>query len=173
MGLIITELQERKPELPYFDPAFSGPYPEEAPFTIGELEEIYPAASARSKTDEAYRNRALAATHELQEGRPGYKALWNHIMEVSVTDLKKNYKKLDVEFDLWKKESDAQPYIPDMVQNMKEEGYAYEDQGALIVDVSEETDAKEVPPCILLKSDGASLYTTTDLAHHRGEKEAV
>ena len=164
MGLIITELQERKPELPYFDPAFSGPYPEEAPFTIGELEKIYPAASARSKTDEAYRNRALAATHELQEGRPGYKALWNHIMEVSVTDLKKNYKKLDVEFDLWKKESDAQPYIPDMVQNMKEEGYAYEDQGALIVDVSEETDAKEVPPCILLKSDGASLYTTTDLA---------
>ena len=85
-------------------------------------------------------------------------------MEVSVTDLKKNYKKLDVEFDLWKKESDAQPYIPDMVEKMKEEGYAYEDQGALIVDVSEETDTKEVPPCILLKSDGASLYTTTDLA---------
>ena len=164
MGLIITELQERKPELPYFDASFTGPYPEEAPFTIGELEEIYPAASARSKEDEEYRNRALEATHQLQEGRPGYMALWNHIMEVSVTDLKKNYKKLDVEFDLWKKESDAQPYIPDMVEKMKEEGYAYEDQGALIVDVSEETDTKEVPPCILLKSDGASLYTTTDLA---------
>ena len=164
MGLIITELQERKPELPYFDASFTGPYPEEAPFTIGELEEIYPAASARSKEDEEYRNRALEATHQLQEGRPGYMALWNHIMEVSVTDLKKNYKKLDVEFDLWKKESDAQPYIPDMVEKMKEEGYAYEDQGALIVDVSEETDTKEVPPCILLKTDGASLYTTTDLA---------
>ena len=164
MGLIITELQERKPQLPYFDPAFEGPYPEEAPFTISELEEIYPAASARSKEDEAYRNRALEATHALQEGRPGYKALWNHIMEVSVSDLKKNYQKLDVEFDLWKKESDAQPYIPDMVEKMKEEGYAYEDQGALIVDVSEESDTKEVPPCILLKSDGASLYTTTDLA---------
>ena len=164
MGLIITELQERKPELPYFDEKFSGPYPEEAPFTIGELEEIYPAASARSKEDEEYRNRALQATHELQEGRPGYHALWNHIMNVSVSDLKKNYKKLDVEFDLWKKESDAQPYIPDMVERMKEEGFAYEDQGALIVDVSQETDVKEVPPCILLKSDGASLYTTTDLA---------
>ena len=164
MGLIITELQERKPELPYFDSDYAGPYPQEAPFTISELEEIYPAASARSKEDEAYRNRALAATHELQEGRPGYMALWNHIMEVSVSDLKRNYKKLDVEFDLWKKESDAQPYIPDMVEKMKKEGYAYEDQGALIVDVSEETDSKEVPPCILLKSDGASLYTTTDLA---------
>ena len=164
MGLIITELQERKPELPYFDESYEGDYPEEAPFTISELEEIYPAASARSKEDEAYREKALTATHELQQGRRGYMALWNHIMNVSVSDLKANYKKLDVEFDLWKKESDAQPYIPDMIQKMKDEGFAYEDQGALIVDVKEETDTKEVPPCMLLKSDGASLYTTTDLA---------
>ena len=164
MGLIITEVQERNPSLPYFDESYEGEYPEEAPFTISELEEIYPAASARSKEDEAYREKALEATNELQKGRRGYIALWNHIMNVSVTDLKKNYKKLDVEFDLWKKESDAQPYIPDMVQKMKDEGYAYEDQGALIVDVKEDTDTKEVPPCIVLKSDGASLYTTTDLA---------
>ena len=164
MGLIITELQERQPELPYFDEAYQGDYPEEAPFTISQLEEIYPAASARSKEDEAYRERALAATHELQQGRRGYLALWNHIMNVSVSDLKKNYKKLEVEFDLWKKESDAQPYIPDMIRKMKEQGYAYEDQGALVVDVKEESDTKEVPPCMLLKSDGASLYTTTDLA---------
>ena len=164
MGLIITELKERKPELPYFDESFEGEYPSEAPFTISELEEIYPAASARSKEDEDYRERALAATHELQEGRRGYMALWNHIMTVSVNDLKENYKKLDVEFDLWKKESDAQPYIPEMIQRMKEEGFAYEDQGALVVDVKEETDSKERPPCMLLKSDGASLYTTTDLA---------
>ena len=158
MGLIITELKERKPELPYFDESFEGEYPSEAPFTISELEEIYPAASARSKEDEDYRERALAATHELQEGRRGYMALWNHIMTVSVNDLKENYK------NLWKKESDAQPYIPEMIQRMKEEGYAYEDQGALVVDVKEETDSKEIPPCMLLKSDGASLYTTTDLA---------
>ena len=164
MGLIITELKERKPELPYFDESFEGEYPSEAPFTISELEEIYPAASARSKEDEDYSERALAATHELQEGRRGYMALWNHIMTVSVNDLKENYKKLDVEFDLWKKESDAQPYIPEMIQRMKEEGFAYEDQGALVVDVKEETDSKEIPPCMLLKSDGASLYTTTDLA---------
>ncbi len=164
MGLIITELKERYPSLPYFDGEFKGEYPKEPPFTIAELEEIYPAASAKSKEDEDFRKMALEATNELQRGRRGYLALWDHIMDVSVTDLAANYKKLNVEFDLWKKESDAQPYIPDMVKKMKDEGYAYEDQGALIVDVKEETDAKEVPPCIVLKSDGASLYTTTDLA---------
>lgn len=164
MGLIITELKHRKPELVYFDDSYQGEYPAEAPFTIGELEEIYPCASARSKEDEAYRDEALEATHLLQQGKPGYMALWNHIMQVSVTDLKRNYDNLKVSFDLWKKESDAQPYIPDMVQNMKDQGYAYEDQGALVVDVKEEGDTKEIPPCMLLKSDGASLYTTTDLA---------
>ena len=164
MGLIVTELRHRQPDLPYFDDNWKGEYPKEPPFTISELEEIYPSASARSKEDEAYRQEALEATKLLQNGKPGYRALWEHILNVSVADLKKNYKKLNVEFDLWKKESDAQPYIPDMVQRMKAEGYAYEDQGALVVDVKEESDTKEVPPCILLKSDGASLYTTTDLA---------
>ena len=164
MGLIITELKHRKPELVYFDDSFTGEYPTEAPFTISELEEIYPCASGKSKEDEAYRNEALEATHLLQQGKPGYMALWNHIMNVSVTDLKRNYANLNVEFDLWKKESDAQPYIPDMVEDMKKRGFAYEDQGALVVDVKEESDTKEIPPCMLLKSDGASLYTTTDLA---------
>ena len=164
MGLIITELKHRQPELVYFDDSFTGEYPTEAPFTISELEEIYPCASGKSKEDEAYRQEALEATHLLQQGKPGYMALWNHIMSVSVTDLKRNYANLNVSFDLWKKESDAQPYIPDMVEMMKEKGFAYEDQGALVVDVKEETDTKEIPPCMLLKSDGASLYTTTDLA---------
>ena len=164
MGLIITELKHRQPELVYFDDSYTGTYPEEAPFTIGELEEIYPSASAKSKEDEAYRAEALEATHLLQQGKPGYMALWNHIMNVSVTDLKRNYANLNVTFDLWKKESDAQPYIPDMVEKMKEQGFAYEDQGAIVVDVKEESDTKEIPPCMLLKSDGASLYTTTDLA---------
>ena len=164
MGLIITELKHRKPELVYFDDSYQGEYPQEAPFTISELEEIYPCASGKSKVDEEYRNEALEATHQLQQGKPGYMALWNHIMQVSVTDLKRNYSNLNVSFDLWKKESDAQPYIPDMVQMMKDQGFAYEDQGALVVDVKEDTDTKEIPPCMLLKSDGASLYTTTDLA---------
>ena len=164
MGLIISELRERKPDLVYFDDTFEGEYPKEAPFTISELEEIYPKASAKSKEDPAFKEKAMEATHMLQQGKRGYQALWNHIMTVSVNDLKKNYEKLDVTFDLWKKESDAQPYIPGMVEYMKKEGYAHEDQGALVVDVKEETDTKEIPPCMILKSDGASLYNTTDLA---------
>ena len=164
MGLIITELHHRHPELPYFDESFEGDYPQEAPFTIAELEEIYPCASGKSKEDEAYRAEAMEATHQMQEGRRGYLALWKHILSVSVADLRKNYEKLDVSFDLWKGESDVQKYIPQMIDDMKAKGLAYEDAGALIVDVKDEKDAKEVPPCILLKSDGASLYTTTDLA---------
>ena len=164
IGLIITELRHRSPELVYFDETYAGEYPEKAPFSISDLEEIYPCASAKSKEDEEFRNEALQATVELQQGRAGYRALWQKIMEISVADLKENYRKLDVHFELWKGESDAQPYIPDMVENMKAQGYAYEDQGALIVDVAEEGDSKEIPPCMILKSDGASLYTTTDLA---------
>ena len=164
MGLIITEVKHRQPDLPYFDPEFTGEYPVEAPFTISELEEIYPCASGKSKEDAAYKDEAMQATYELQHGNPGYLALWHHILDVSIADLKKNYGNLQVEFDLWKKESDAQPYIPDMVQYMKDKGYAHLDQGALVVDVKEETDTKEIPPCMILKSDGASLYNTTDLA---------
>ena len=164
MGLIITELMERKPELPYFQEEYEGEYPKEAPFTIGELEEIYPTASQKAKENEAYREKALHATYLLQNGHRGYTALWNHIIQVSVSDLKKNYANLHVEFDLWKGESDAQAYIPDMVERLKTEGYAHIDDGALVVDVEEETDIKDVPPCIIQKSDGASLYSTTDLA---------
>ncbi|GFI25611.1 arginine--tRNA ligase [Lachnospiraceae bacterium] len=164
MGLIITELSQRKPDLVYFDEKYQGEYPKEAPFTISELEEIYPTASAKSKEDDAYKEAAMQATYELQNGRAGYQALLSHILEVSVSDLKRNYENLNVSFDLWKGESDAQPFIPDMVQKMKDDGYAYISEGALVVDVKEETDAKEVPPCMILKSDGASLYNTTDLA---------
>ena len=164
MGLIITELKLRKPELVYFDEAYTGEYPAEAPFTIAELEEIYPTASGKSKEDEAYKEAALQATNELQQGRRGYRALLDHILSVSVTDLKKNYDNLNVSFELWKGEKDAQPYIPDMVAKMKDGGFAYESEGALVVDVKEDTDSKEIPPCIILKSDGASLYSTTDLA---------
>ncbi|HKM20744.1 MAG TPA: arginine--tRNA ligase [Lachnospiraceae bacterium] len=164
MGLIITELKKRQPELPYFDETFTGEYPKEAPFTISELEEIYPTASAKSKEDEAYKEEAMNATFLLQNGNRGYTALWNHIMAVSKADLKKNYANLNVEFDLWKGEADVQKYIPDMVARLRNEGFAYESEGALVVDVKEDTDTKEIPPCMILKSDGASLYTTTDLA---------
>ena len=164
MGLIITELKERKPDLVYFDPDYTGEYPKEAPFTISELEDIYPTASGKSKQDAVFKEAALLATKELQGGRRGYQALLSHIMNVSVTDLKRNYENLNVHFELWKGESDAQPYVPEMVQMMKDKGYAYMSEGALVVDVKEDTDTKEIPPCIILKSDGASLYSTTDLA---------
>ena len=164
MGLIITELKKRQPELVYFQDDYEGEYPEEAPFTISELEEIYPAASAKSKEDEAYKAEALEATHQLQLGKRGYRAIWKHILNVSVTDLKNNYRKLNVDFDLWNGESSVQDYIAPMVQKLRDDGLAHEDQGAVIVDVKEETDTKEVPPCMILKSDGSALYATTDLA---------
>ena len=164
MGLIIHELELRYPDLPYFDESYTGEYPAEAPFTIAELEEIYPTASGKSKEDAEYKAKAMEATFKLQSGVRGHRALWNHIIRVSVSDLKRNYNNLNVEFDLWKGESDAHDWIPDMVQYMKDEGYAYISDGALVVDVKEETDTKEIPPCMILKSDGASLYNTTDLA---------
>lgn len=164
MGLIITELKKRQPELVYFDDDYTGEYPEEAPFTISELEEIYPYANAYSKEHPEYREEAMNATFLLQSGKRGYTALWNHILNVSISDLKRNYENLNVSFELWKKESDAQAYIPDMVTYLKENNYAYISDGALVVDVKEETDKKEMPPCMILKSDGSSLYNTTDLA---------
>ena len=164
MGLIIHELSVRQPDLPYFDPEFTGEYPAEAPFTISELEEIYPTASAKSKEDEEYKAAAMDATYRLQHGDRGCRALWDHIMRVSKADLKKNYDNLMVSFELWKGEADADPYIPPMIENMKKTGLLYESEGALVIDVKEESDTKEMPPCMVLKSDGASLYTTTDLA---------
>ena len=164
MGLIIAELRCRQPELPYFDESFTGDYPAEAPFTISELEEIYPTASAKSKQDAAFAAEAHAATAKLQQGDRGCRALWAHIMRVSVADLKKNYGNLNVSFDIWLGESDAQPYIPPMIEQMKRLGLAEESEGALVVPVALPEDTKEVPPCILVKSDGATLYATTDLA---------
>ena len=164
MGLVITELSKRQPDLPYFDPSYEGEYPEAAPFTVAELEEIYPTASRRSKEDPAYYAEAMANTHRLQEGDRGLRALWEKIIEVSVADMKKNYANLNVDFDLWWGESTVHGAIPGIVEKMKEGGFAYESNGALVVDVAEPSDTKEIPPCIILKSDGAALYTTTDLA---------
>lgn len=164
MGLIITELKARKPELCYFDEEFQGEYPLEAPFTLAELEEIYPYASAYSKDHPEYKEAAMEATHLIQQGKVGYRALLNQILNVSIADLKKNYENLNVDFELWLGESDAQPYIPEMIQDFIKRGFARESEGALVVDVKEDTDTKEIPPCLIRKADGASLYATTDLA---------
>lgn len=164
IGLVIAELKRRKPELIYFDESFQGEYPKEAPFTISELEEIYPAASIYSKENPEFRDEAKNIIFLLQNGHRGYTALWNFMLTISVTDLKKIYGTLNVSFDLWKKESDVQPYIPDMIQYLKDNNYTRISEGALVVDVKEETDTKEMPPCMILKTDGATLYNTTDLA---------
>jgi arginyl-tRNA synthetase len=164
IGMVINEVERRQPNLPYFDESFTGEYPVDAPFTIDELEDIYPAASKLAKSDEEAMSAAKKATAELQLGRRGYIALWKQIINVSVSDLKRNYGNLNVEFDLWKGESDANPYISDMVQYFNDNNYTYISEGALVIDVQEETDKKEMPPIIIQKSDGASLYGTTDLA---------
>lgn len=163
MGLIIEELRDRKPELVYFEDGYTGTYPEEPPFTIGELEDIYPTASGKAKEDEAFKERAQEATFKLQSGYAPFTAIWKHIMAVSLADLKKNYANLDVHFELWKGESDAQPYIPWLIQDLQDKGLAYESQGALVVDITKPEDSKELPPCIVRKSDGAALYATSDL----------
>ena len=163
MGLIIAELQERQPELPYFDPDFTGEYPTEPPFTLSDLEEIYPTASAKKK-DPEFAEKAHVATYELQQGRRGYRAIWNHIMGISLPDLRRIYDHLDVHYEKWLGESDADPYIPGMVEDLKNRGLAVLSEGAWVVPVAEDGDKKEVPPMILVKSDGSAIYATTDLA---------
>ena len=163
MGLIIAELHERQPDLPYFDPDFTGEYPAESPFTLSELEEIYPTAS-KKKSDPVFAEKAHTATFELQQGRRGYRAIWDHIMGVSLPDLHRIYDLLDVHYEKWLGESDADPYIPAMVEDLKAKGHAVMSEGAWVVPVAEEGDKKEVPPMILIKSDGSAIYATTDLA---------
>jgi len=164
MGLIIEQLKCDKPELVYFDENYSSEYPKEAPFSLEELEEIYPKASARSKEDKEFRDKAQENTLKLQSGYAPYIAIWEHIMRISKADLKKNYDNLDVHFELWKGESDVQKYIEDLCKDLEERKIAYISDGALVVDIGEEGDTKELPPCIIRKSDGAALYATSDLA---------
>ncbi len=164
MGLVICGIKEKDPGLVYFDETFEGDYPDECPVTIRELEQIYPASSAKSKEDPEYKKKAMEVTKKLQDGVRGYRALWKKIMEVSIADLKKNYSSLNVDFDLWNGESSVHDRIPAMVDYMKKGGWAVISEGALVVEVAEETDTKKIPPCMVLKSDGASLYNTTDLA---------
>ena len=164
MGLIIAELERVSPSLPYFDEKITDGYPEESPVTIDDLSKLYPEASARSKTDEEFRARAMRATFDLQNGRPGYVALWKKFLEVSVSDLKKSYARLGVDFDKWLGESDADPYVPELLKTLDEKKLTYLSDGALIADVAEETDEEPMPPVIISKSDGSALYATTDLA---------
>ncbi len=164
MGLIISELQREQPELCYFDESYTGEYPEESPVTIDDLSTLYPRASARSKEDEDFRQTAMRATFDLQNGRRGFVALWKKFLEVSVSDLKKSYARLGVDFDKWLGESDADPYVPGLLKTLEDKKLTYLSDGALIADVAEDTDDEPMPPIIISKSDGSALYATTDLA---------
>jgi arginyl-tRNA synthetase len=164
MGLLITAVSDEQPDLPYFDEAFSGDYPAAAPVTLEDLERLYPYASNKGKEDEAYRNRAKAATRELQQGRKGYRALWSHFVVVSREALIRDYGALGVTFDWWKGESDADPYIEGMIADLKTKGLLEADQGAQIVRVAKDDDKKDVPPLLVVSSEGSSMYGTTDLA---------
>ncbi|MCR5346051.1 MAG: arginine--tRNA ligase [Lachnospiraceae bacterium] len=163
IGLLITELRRRKPDLCYFDDAYTGEYPSEPPFTLADLEEMYPFASAYSKEHEDYHQEAMEVTSKMQQGNRAYRALLDHILKLSFADLKINYGNLNVDFELWLGESNAQPYIPDMIKDLEDRHIAHESDGALVVDVAEETDKREMPPCLIRKSDGAALYATTDI----------
>jgi arginyl-tRNA synthetase len=164
MGQLIAELAVRKPDLPYFEAGDKSPYPDESPVSMDDLEELYPAASAHCKEDPAQLEAARLATVALQQGRPGYRALWRHFHNVTAVGLKREFGSLGVAFDEWKGESDADPFIVPMIEQLKTEGLARIDDGALIVPVAQDGDTKEMPPLILLKSDGAVNYATTDVA---------
>ncbi len=164
MGLIIAGLESKQPDLCYFDENYNGDYPEECPVTIDDLNALYPEASARSKVDEEFKKTAQKATYDLQNGRRGYVALWKSFLDISVSDLKRSYAKLNVDFDKWLGESDSAPFVDDMITSLKDRGLAYLSDGALIVDVALPDDKEEIPPIIISKSDGSQLYGTTDIA---------
>lgn len=163
MGLLIVAVSDEQPELAFFREG-AGPFPVESPVSLHDLERLYPEAAARAKADPAYRERARRATAELQAGRPGYRALWRHFVEVSRTALQREFHALGVEFDLWNGESDADALIPRMVDDLRAKALAVPDQGALIVRVARDGDKRELPPLLVVSSEGSAMYGTTDLA---------
>jgi arginyl-tRNA synthetase len=164
MGQLISEIEHRGMAPIYFDSNFKGPYPEQSPVTMEQLEEIYPAAAAACKADPARLDEARKATAELQAGRPGYRALWQQFFNVSKFGLRREFDSLGVHFDMWKGEASVDPLVGPMIEKLKASSLAVMSEGALVIPVAEPTDKKKVPPLILVKSDGAVLYGTTDLA---------
>ena len=164
MGQLISEVEARAIAPLYFDAAFKGPYPEQSPVTMEDLEELYPAASAACKADPTRLEKARRATVELQDGRPGYRALWRHFIAVSEAGLAREFDALGVRFDLWKGESSVHDLIAPMLQDLKARGLAEMNEGALVIPVAEDGDKKPMPPLLLVKSDGGVLYGTTDMA---------
>jgi arginyl-tRNA synthetase len=173
MGHLIVELELERPDLVYFDEGVTGPYPAEPPVDIEDLARLYPAAAQKAKDDPARLQRARRATAELQAGRPGYRALLKHFIDVSKAALKTDFDALGVSFDLWKGESDVDPLVSGLVEDFKTRGVAEESDGALIVRVAQEGEKKELAPLILVSSEGSALYGTTDLATILDRKCAI
>jgi len=163
MGLLIVAVGDEQPGSPFLLDD-EGPFPGQSPVTLDDLERLYPLAAAQARTDLAYRDRARRATAELQGGRPGYRALWRHFVNVSRFALEREFHALGVDFDLWKGESDADPLIPDMINDLDAKGLLVADQGARIVRIAKEGDKRELPPLLVVSSEGSSMYGTTDLA---------
>ncbi|MEM9750175.1 MAG: arginine--tRNA ligase [Pseudomonadota bacterium] len=165
MGMLIADLKRTQPALPYFsDDKPDGPFPDVSPVSLSDLEEMYPRAAAACKADPDRMEEARRATAELHAGHAGYRALWKGFLAVSREAIEREYGDLGVSFDLWKGESDVDDLIDPMQSELRAAGVAEESDGALIIKVAQEGDAKETPPLILLKSDGSALYGTTDLA---------
>ena len=164
MGLVMLEIKHRMPDLPYFDPDYSGEYPKESPVSVEDLAEIYPFSSAKAKEDENYLNEAREITTKLQQGDKGYTALWRHIVKTSCDDIKRVYDLFNTSFDLWEGESDADKLIPEMVDYLEKNNYTEISDGAEVIFVNEPTDKREIPPFMVKKSDGGVLYDTTELA---------
>jgi arginyl-tRNA synthetase len=164
MGQVIAEIERRQPDLPYFDASCTGPYPETPPVTLDDLQEIYPLSSARSETDTEWAVQVRKTTLDLQQGRPGYVALWRHMKAVSEQSQRQDFRDLGVDFDLWYGESDVQDRVGPLVKRLLAEGTAKESQGAVVIDVNEPDDNRDLPPFILATSRGAFLYSATDLA---------
>lgn len=173
MGQLINEVKLEQPNLPYFDASFTGPYPEQSPVSMDDLGRLYPVASSKSKTDEARRDEDRKATQELQSGRPGYRALWQHFCNVTRVGLERECISLGVRFDLWKGESHAEPFVPALVEDLKARGIAELDASAWIIRVARETDKKEMPPIILVNRDGAIGYHGSDLGTIVDRKQGV
>lgn len=164
MGQLISEIELDGRAPVYFDVNHTGPYPDESPVSMDELEVLYPRASAACKADPARLEAARRATVELQAGRPGYRALWRHFVSVTEVGLTREFGSLGVTFDLWNGESSVDALIPPMLDDLKARGLAEMSEGALVVPVARDDDKKPLPPLILVKSEGGVLYGTTDLA---------
>ena len=176
MGLLITACGDEG-LADAFMAEGDGPFPAETPVTLADLDRLYPQAAGKAKEDPAFRDRARKATAELQGGRPGYRALWQHFVAVSREALKREYNDLSVDFDLWNGESDADPVMPEMLAHLKETGLLVEDDGAQVVHVAREgetrkkkladgsvIEAPSPPPLLVISSEGSAMYGTTDLA---------